>query len=178
MNDNKKNIEQLLEDLTFDDTPDLRHQNLLEQKLLLNFNLLNFKTVGSRQNSKWRIIMNMKMAKLAAAAVLLIGVFVGFGLFDRTSSVSWAQVRDQVAAVKAVVYQAKVNVTENGQPLQLQIQATLADEYGTRMDTYMGTQLVGRSFTLADKKSQISIFPKQKKYIEVAAKRLPSRRRC
>ena len=32
----------------------------------------------------------------------------------------------------------------------------------------MGTQLVGRSFTLADKKSQISIFPKQKKYIEVA----------
>jgi outer membrane lipoprotein-sorting protein len=168
MNDNKKNIEQLLEDLTFDDTPDLRHQNLLEQKLLLNFNLLNFKTVGSRQNSKWRIIMNMKMAKLAAAAVLLIGVFVGFGLFDGTSSVSWAQVRGQVAAVKAVVYKAKVNVTENGQPLQLQIQATLADEYGTRMDTYMGTQLVGRSFTLADKKSQISIFPKQEKYIEVA----------
>ena len=112
--------------------------------------------------------MNMKIAKIAAAAVLLIAAFVGFGLLDGTSSVSWAQVRDQVAAVKAVVYKAKVNATENGKPLQLQIEATLADEYGTRMDTYMGTQLIGRSFTLAAKKSQVSIFPKQKKYIEVA----------
>ncbi|MEK6247438.1 MAG: hypothetical protein N2C12_04615, partial [Planctomycetales bacterium] len=51
---------------------------------------------------------------------------------------------------------------------QVRIEATLADEYGTRMDTYMGTQLLGRSFTLADKKSQISIFPAQNKYIEVA----------
>ncbi|MEK6249065.1 MAG: hypothetical protein N2C12_12855, partial [Planctomycetales bacterium] len=104
MNDNKKNLEQRLEDLTFDDTPDLRHQNLLEQKLLRNFDLPDFKTVGSRQNSKWRTIMNMKIAKLAAAAALLIGLLAGLQLFDGTSSVSWAQVADQVAGVKAVVY--------------------------------------------------------------------------
>jgi hypothetical protein len=168
MNDNEKDIEQLLGDLTFDDTPDLRHRNLLEKELLRDFNLHDSKTVSSRHNAKWRIVMNMKIAKLAAAAVLLIAAFVGFGLLDGTSSVSWAQVRDQVAAVKAVVYKAKVKATENGKPVQLQIEATLADEYGTRMDTYMGKQLVGRSFTLSDRKSQISIFPKQKKYIEVA----------
>lgn len=163
MNDKKNNLEQQLEDVTFDDSVDRGHEDLLEQKLLLNFN-----AVRSRRNYKWRIIMNKNVAKLAAAAVILIGVFVGLQFFNETSSTIWAQVRDQVAAVKAVVYKAKVNATENGQPFQMQIEATLADEHGTRMDAYMGKQLVGRSFTLADKKSHISIFPAQKKYIEVA----------
>jgi len=162
MNDNKENIEQVLEGVTFDYAPDQGHQDLLEHKLLLNFN-----AVQPRYKSTWRIIMNNRMTKLAAAAVIVIGVFVGFGIFTETGSVSWAQVREQVAAVRAVMYKAKVNATENGQPFQLQIEATLADEHGTRMDTYMDKQLVGRSFTLADKKTHIYIMPAQKKYIEV-----------
>jgi len=162
MNDNKENIEQVLENVTFDEEPDRGHQDLLEQKLLLNFN-----GVRSRHNSKWRIIMKNKMAKLAAAAVIVIGLFVGYEIFSGTSSVSWAQVRQQVAAVKAVMYKAKVNATENGQLFHVQIEAILADEHGTRMDTYMGKQLLGRSFTLADKKTHISIMVSQKKYIEV-----------
>ena len=163
MNDNNDNLEQVLEAVTFDDAPDHGHQNLLESKLLLNFN-----AAQPRHNSTWRIIMNNKMTKLAAAAVILIGVFVGFELFNETGSVSWAQVRERVAAVKAVMYKAKVNATENGQPSQLQIEATLADEHGTRMDAYMGNQLLGTSFTLADTKTHIYIMPAQKKYIEVA----------
>ena len=99
MNDNNEDIEQVLEDVTFNDAPDRGHQDLLEQKLLLNFN-----AAQSRHNSRWRIIMNKNMAKLVVAAVILIGVFVGFELFNGTSSVSWAQVREQVAAVKAVMY--------------------------------------------------------------------------
>jgi len=162
MNDNNEKIEQVLEGVTFNDAPDQGHQDLLEQKLLLNFN-----SVRSRHNSKWRIIMNNRIAKLAAAAVIVIGVFVGFEIFSGTSSVSWAQVRQQVAAVKAVMYKAKVNATENGQPFQLQIEAILADEHGTRMDTYMGEQLLQRSFTLADKKTHIIIMVSQEKYIEV-----------
>jgi len=163
MNDNNENIEQVLEGLTFDDAPDQRHQDLLEHKLLLNF-----KAVQPRHKCTWRIIMNTKIAKLAAAAVIVIGAFVVFGIFTETSSVSWAQVREQVAAVKAVLYKATVNTIENGQPSQLQIEATLADEHGTRMDAYMGNQLLGTSFTLADTKTHIYIMPEQKKYIEVA----------
>lgn len=162
MKNNKEDIEQVLEGVTFDDVPEQGHQDLLEHKLLLNFN-----AVQPRHKSTWRIIMNNRMTKLAAAAVIVIGVFVGFGIFTETGSVSWAQVRQQVAAVRAVMYKAKVNATENGQPFQLQIEATLADEHGTRMDTYMDKQLIGRSFTLADKKTHIYIMPAQKKYIEV-----------
>ena len=111
--------------------------------------------------------MSSKVVRFATAAVILIGVFVGLQFLDGSSSTIWAQVREQVAAAKAVVYKAKVSATENGQPVQVRIEATLADEHGTRMDTYMGEQLLGRSFTLADKKSHITIFPAQKKYIEV-----------
>jgi outer membrane lipoprotein-sorting protein len=163
MNDNEENIEQVLEGLTFDDAPDQGHQDLLEHKLLLNFN-----AVQPRHKSTWRIIMNNRMSKLAAAAVIVIGLFVGYEIFSGTSSVSWAQVRQQVAAVKAVIYKATVNTTENGQPSQLQIEAILADEHGTRMDAYMGDQLLGTSFTLADTKTHIYIMSAQKKYIEVA----------
>ena len=163
MNDNKEDIEQVLEGVTFDDVPDQGHQDLLENKLLLNFN-----SVQPRHKPTWRIIMNNRMTKLAAAAVIVIGVYVGFGIFTKTGSVSWAQVGQQVAAVRAVIYKAKVNATENGQPSQLQIEATLADEHGTRMDAYMGEQLLGTSFTLADTKTHIYIMPSQKKYIEVA----------
>jgi hypothetical protein len=163
MNDNKEKIEQILEGVTFDDAPDQAHQDLLENKLLLNF-----KGVQPRHISTWRIIMNNKMTKLATAAVIVIGVFVGFGIFRETGSVSWAQVREQVAAVKAVMYKARVNATDNGQPSELLIEATLADGHGTRMDAYMGDQLIGTSFTLEDTKTHIYIMSAQKKYIEVA----------
>ena len=162
MNDNTKDIEQALQDITFDDAIDCTHKDLLEQKLLLNFN-----AAQTRHANRWRFVMSSTMVRFAAAAVILIAVFFGLQLLDGTSSTIWAQVRDQVAAAKAVIYKARVDITENGKPVQLRIEATLADEHGTRMDTYMGKQLLGRSFTLADKKSHISIFPAQKKYIEV-----------
>ena len=111
--------------------------------------------------------MNSTTVRFATAAVILIGVFVGLQFLDGTSSTIWAQVREQVAAARAVVYKATVDTVENGQPVQARIEATLAAEYGTRMDTYLGKQLIGRSFTLEDRKSNIHIFPAKKKYIEV-----------
>jgi len=162
MNDNNEDIEQVLEDVTFNDAPDRGHQDLLEQKLLLNFN-----AAQSRHNSTWRIIMNTKMAKLAAAAAIVIGVFVGFEIFNGTGSVSWAQVRERVAAVRAVVYKAKVTGTERGQSFEMRIEAVMAEGHGTRMDAYMGNQMISRAFALADEVSHITLFPAQKKYLEV-----------
>ncbi|MBC8216942.1 MAG: hypothetical protein H8E73_00610 [Planctomycetes bacterium] len=162
MNENNEDIEQVLEAVTFDDAPDHGHQKLLEHKLLLNFN-----AVQHRHNSKWRIIMNNRMAKLAAAAVIVIGVFVGFEIFKGTGSVSWAQVREQVAAVRAVVYKAKVTGSERGQAFEWRIEAVMAEGLGTRMDAYMGSQMISQAFSLADEKSHITLFPAQKKYLEV-----------
>lgn len=162
MNDNNEDIEQVLEGVTFDDAPDRGHQNLLEHKLLLNFN-----AAQSRHNATWRIIMNTKMAKLAAAAMIVIGVLAGFEVFKGTGSVSWAQVRERVAAVRAVVYKAKVTGSERGQAFEMRIEAVMAEGLGTRMDAYMGNQMISQAFALAEEKSHITLFPAQKKYLEV-----------
>ena len=111
--------------------------------------------------------MNRNMGKFAVAAVILVGIFVGFQIFEGTGSVSWAEVRQRVAAVSAVVYEATVDGTDNGQAFQLQIEAIQSDDYGTRMDVYMGSQMINRSFTLADENSHITLYPSQKKYMEV-----------
>ncbi|MHC4438514.1 MAG: hypothetical protein ACYS3S_14220, partial [Planctomycetota bacterium] len=154
MNDNEDNLEQVLENVTFDDTPEHGHQNLLEHKLLLNFN-----ADQPRDNSTWRIIMNNKMTKFAAAAVIVIGVFVGFEIFKGTGSVSWAQVRKQVAAVRAVVYKARVTGSERGQSVEMRIEGVMAEGLGARMDAYMGNQMLSRVFALDGEKSHITLFP-------------------
>jgi hypothetical protein len=162
MNDNTHDLEQVLQKIAFDDVIDQKHKELLEQELLLNF-----PAAQARHSNRWRILMNSKVAPLAAAAVVLVAVFSGLHFLTGSSSTVWAQVRDQVAAAKAVVYKATINTVENGKPVQARIEATLADKYGTRMDTYVGEQLIGRSFTLEDKRSNIHIFPAKKKYVEV-----------
>jgi hypothetical protein len=162
MNDKNDNLEQVLEAVTFDDAPDHGHQNLLENKLLLNFN-----AVQPRHNSTWRIVMNNKMAKLAAAAVIVIGVFVGLEIFNGTSSVSWAQVRERVAAVRAVVYTAKATGSERGQTLEMRIEGVVSEGIGARQDAYMGGQIMSRVFALDGEKSHITLFPAQKKYLQV-----------
>ena len=121
MKDNTSDIEQVLQDITFDDAIDCTHKDLLEQKLLLNFN-----AAQARHANKWRFVMSSKVTRIAAVAAILIAVVVGLQFLDGTSSTIWAQVRDQVAAAKAVIYKAKIVTTENGQPVQLLIEATLS----------------------------------------------------
>jgi len=158
MNDENKDIEQVLEGVTIDDAPDRGHQDALEQRLLLGFDAVRF-----RHDRNWRIIMSRNLTKLAAAAVIVVGVLVAFSVFDGGGSVSWAAVRERVAAIRAVVYTAEV--TESGRAMR--IEAVQSDDYGTRMDMYMGDELASRSFALTADNSYITLMPAQKKYIVV-----------
>ena len=118
MNDNTHDLEKVLQDIAFDDAIDPAHKELLEQKLLLNF-----PAAQARHSNRWRIPMNSKMVPLAAAAAVLVAVFVGLQFLTGSSGTIWAQVRDQVAAAKAVVYKATIDTVENGQPVQARIEA-------------------------------------------------------
>ena len=137
MSDKEKNIEERLESLTFDDAPEKGHRDVLEQKLLLNFN-----AVRTRQESKWRIVMNNKMHKFAAAAVVMIGLFVSYQLLSGTSNDVWAQVGKRVAAVTGVTYRADVSATQRGQAYNMRIEVIQSDEYGTNMDMYMDDRVI------------------------------------
>ncbi|MBA7692388.1 hypothetical protein ES703_100955 [subsurface metagenome] len=75
MNDNEKEFEKFVREVKFDDTPDPKHRDKLEQ------NLLRTMTKQPRQKQPlqiWRTIMKSRIRKLVAAVVViaaLIGVY-------------------------------------------------------------------------------------------------------
>jgi hypothetical protein len=68
MNDNEKQFEDFVNNIKFDDTPDPKHRDKLEQ------NLLCAMAKQPRQIKIWKIIMKSPIIKLAAAAVVIIGL--------------------------------------------------------------------------------------------------------
>lgn len=123
---------------------------------------------GTVKRGIWirRLVMS-RMSKWAAAAVIVVGAIVGFAVFRGTGSISWAQVRAQVAAVRAVVYKAEITGSERGQAVEMRMEGIQADDYGTRTDTYMGGALMSRSFALTGDESFVTLYPEQKKYSQV-----------
>jgi hypothetical protein len=92
MNDNEKQFEDFVNNIKFDDTPDPKHRDKLEQKLLT--------ALGKqpRQIKFWRIIMKSQVTKLATAAVIIIAVVLTVTILDRTVTPAWA-IEDTVKAL-------------------------------------------------------------------------------
>ncbi len=72
MTDNERQFEDLIRDIEFDDVPDPTHRDKLEQSLLRTLS-----KQSPRQIEVWRTIMKAKITKLAAAAVIIMGVTFG-----------------------------------------------------------------------------------------------------
>lgn len=123
---------------------------------------------GTVKRGIWiRRLAMSRMSKLAAAAVIVVGTIVAFSVFEGTSNISWAQVRAQVAAVRAVTYAAEVTGSQGGHAFEAHIEGTQSDDYGTRTDTYMDDVLMSRSFALTGEKSFVTLYPEQQKYSKV-----------
>lgn len=116
------------------------------------------------ESSIRRLVMN-RISRWAVAAVIAIGVVVGYGTFKGTSGVSWAQVRQQVAAVRSVMY--TIRATGNEQAEDLRTEVIQSSDHGTRMDTYLNDDLVGQAFTLMDEGVFVTLMPWNKQYTAV-----------
>ncbi len=124
---------------------------------------------GTVKRGIWirRLVMS-RMSKLAAAAVIVVGAIVGFRVFRGTGSVSWAEVRAQVAAVRAVTY--TLTTTAPGpanQALDMRLEGFQSSDHGIRMDAYLNGELVNQSYTLADEGLYVTLMTGQKLYTEV-----------
>jgi len=116
------------------------------------------------ESSIRRLVMN-RIGRWAVAAVIVIGVIVGYGTLKGTGGVSWAQVRQQVAASGSVTYTIRAKGTEQAEDLRTEV--IQSSDYGTRMDTYLNSDLVGQSFTLLDEGVFVTLMPWNKKYTAV-----------
>ncbi|MGB7581309.1 MAG: hypothetical protein WBL85_02520 [Sedimentisphaerales bacterium] len=83
MNPNERKFEELMNKMTFDDKPDYRHRDKLEQELLAAFARRQWQQEKqSRQTGVWRAIMqNRSMRLIAAAAVIAVVGIASWAIF-------------------------------------------------------------------------------------------------
>ena len=90
--------------MTFDDKPDHRHRDKLEQELLAAFARRQWQQERqSRQNGVWRTIMQNKQMRLAAAAAIVVITGI-VGVQFLTGTNAYAKVVEEIETLSTVVY--------------------------------------------------------------------------
>jgi outer membrane lipoprotein-sorting protein len=155
---------------------DVMNQIVREQNVRLKTPNRISQAIGIR-----RILMKNPIVKLAAAAVIVIGVFAVINFLGGTgSSVTLAAVLERVEQVQAFMYKMKMNTTGNIQPgmppgeQQMEGTITISTEYGMKMDMDMNMVVNGASqkmkqlmYVLPNEKKVYMITPEQKQYITI-----------
>ena len=124
MNDEERQFEDFVSNIKFDDTPDPKHRNKLEQ------NLIDAIAKQPQQIKIWRIIMKSQITKLAAAAVIAVIVLGGVTFWPGGSSENgkwwlkpsavWGQeIMDSLEKIEALVYRQRVASVRDFGPIQM-----------------------------------------------------------
>jgi outer membrane lipoprotein-sorting protein len=119
----------------------------------------------------WRTIMKSGITKLAAAAVIVVGVLVAINEFGDSvgvATVIWAKVAENVEKAEAFMYRMKETETRTKK------QQTYTDErertvyvsskYGLRMDNYRDGQVAISTYSLPAEKAIITVCHPMKIY--------------
>ncbi|MHC4457285.1 MAG: hypothetical protein ACYS0I_09365 [Planctomycetota bacterium] len=85
MIDEEKQFENLVRQIKFDDSPDTKHRDQLEQDLLGTL-----ARQAPRQTKIWRIIMKRPITKLATAAVIILIAVLSITFLERSVTPTWA----------------------------------------------------------------------------------------
>lgn len=109
------------------------------------------KTISSAntQPNTWRIIMNNKMTKFAAAVIVLVGMVIvhQFGGSIDGASVAWADVVDNIERIRTSTFRTTTSIeglsyVKGGAPQETDGLAYYSSNYGMRMDTYENGALI------------------------------------
>jgi len=174
MNDNEKYIEEYVKDIPFD-APDSKHRDELKKELLNAFPKHRLqptvRTVGV-----WRTIMNSRTSKLAAAAAIILAVFLALNFFDKTSGIVWAEVVKRLEDIKTGTYKIATDIkgmpgTAEGYTTHITQDVMLSYEQGAvRIDSSLqppGGTRKSHTYILFEDSLMITVMPAQKKYLEV-----------
>ena len=175
MNDNEKYIEEYVKDIPFD-APDSGHRDELKRQLLNAFPKHRLQPTEPSVQT-WRIIMNSKITKLAAAAVVLVAVMLGLNLMSKTSGVVWAEVVKRLEQIKTGTYTITADITGFAGTPEDYVTHIIQDvklsyeQNAVRIDTSMQTPrgtLKTKTHFLFDDRILVTLLLDQKQYLEVA----------
>jgi len=175
MNDNEKYIQEYVKDIPFD-ASDSEHRDVLKKQLLNAFPKHRLQPTEPSVQT-WRIIMNSKITKLAAAAVVLVAVMLGLNLMSKTSGVVWAEVVKRLEQIKTGTYTITADITGfPGTPEDyvthiIQDVKLSYEQNAVRIDTSTqtprGTMKTKTHFLFEDR-ILVTLLLDQKEYLEVA----------
>jgi hypothetical protein len=128
------------------------------------------------QPSLWRTIMESRTTRLAAAAVIVLGVILAGTFFHRTSGIVWAEVVHRLGEIKTVSYKIAADIkgmqgTPEGYTTHMTQDVLVSYEQGAvRIDSALqlprGTRK-SQTYLLFEDRVAITVIPEQKKYFKV-----------
>ena len=174
MNDNEKYIEEFVNDIPFD-APNEKHRDELKNQLLNTFPKHRLQPTVHTVNV-WSTIMNSKISKLAAAAVIVLAGFLALNFFDKTSGIVWAEVVKRLEDIKTGVYKITTDIkgmpgTPEGYTTHITQDVTLSyEQNAVRIDSSMqlprGTRK-SQTYILFEESVLITVVPAKKQYFKV-----------
>jgi len=128
-----------------------------------------------------RIIMKSRIAKLAAAAVIVIAVLIGLPFFLRDGEgIALANVLEKIEQARAYMYTMKMKMTMAGNMMpglqettqEITVVATVSDEYGVRWDwdsadPNTGEKVSQHIYVVPEQKMLVTIIPEKKQYMRM-----------
>jgi len=164
MNNNERKLEELMSKMTFDDKPDNRHRDKLQQQLLAAFARRQWQQERqSRQNGVWRTIMQNKMRLAAAAAIVVITGLVAVQFLSGTNA--YAKVVAEIRNARTLVYTLITQSnTGNGETIKTDmafkepghLRTSTIDGYVAIVDATTGKMISivpGQGYTIGDLKN-------------------------
>jgi len=120
----------------------------------------------------WRTIMRSRITKVAAAAVIVVAVWVGLTIIESGGGVVLAEVLQKIERVKAFTYNMKMNVANvpgmpANSPIEVEMKAVVAKDVGMRMTARTGDSIISETYIVLDEKAIVSVMPDQKQYMRI-----------
>ncbi|NIP28438.1 MAG: hypothetical protein GWN67_27565 [Phycisphaerae bacterium] len=170
MNDNEKQFENFVRGIKFDDTPNPKHREKLEQEILRSLAKPTRRKTGTPLII-WRTIMKSPITKLSSAAVIMIAVILGImNIIPSTNGTNnlWAKAVQTVKQTDSAIWRARRIFTCDGTEISfLNTDAVwlYSAEYGAREDIYdRQGRLLHQGYWLPQEDERIRIMPPLKQY--------------
>lgn len=134
---------------------------------------------GQIPHFAWRTIMKSPITKLAAAAVIVIGVFAVINAFVGTgSSVALADVLERVEQVRAFMYKMNTRITasmgENMPAIDQDMEMTIiiSNDFGIKTETITvdgntGEKSIHTTYVIPHEGIAVTLIPDKKKYMQM-----------
>lgn len=170
MNENEKHIEEFIKGIEFDDAPNKDHRESLEQKLLRAFPKHRLQRTAESVR-KWRIIMNSKITRFAAAAVIVAAVLAGLNLMSGTQSIALADVLENLMEIRSFSYWMRTSGADESDYSEFRV--LTSKDYGERSDAYVPDEASGElkifvsNYLVLSEQVIISVIPEHKQYTRV-----------